>query len=293
MLEDLAVMAAEVAARVGPAVVRIGSGGRGGCGVVVAPGQVLTNAHNVRRDPAPIRLSGERLEDGAVAGVDPDRDLALLRVATGDIIPLDLDTGDVRLGQPVFAVGVARGGPRVTFGIVSAVGESFRGPRGRRIGGSLEHTAPMAPGSSGSALVSLEGRLVGLNTNRVGAGFYQALPADAALRAGIEALAAGRAPTRPRLGIAIAPSWVARRMRAAVGLPPRDGLLVREVEADGPAARAGVAVGDLIVAAGGRSTIDADALMDGLDGASGRLRLDLVRGEEERSVDVELAADAR
>ena len=82
-------------------------------------------------------------------------------------------------------------GSRLTLGFVSGVARAFRGPRGRRISGSLEHTAPMAPGSSGSALVDGEGRLVGLNTNRVDGGFYLAIPTDAALRARVAALGRG------------------------------------------------------------------------------------------------------
>ncbi|CAN5675923.1 trypsin-like peptidase domain-containing protein [soil metagenome] len=290
MLQDLAVKAAAIAEAVGPAVVRIRDGRREACGVVVAPTQVLTNAHNVRRDRVEVRFGDDRISEASLAGVDVDGDLALLRAETGDVVGVPFATGRPMLGQPVFAVGAARTGPRLSFGLVSAVGEAFRGPRGRRIAGSVEHTAPMAPGSSGSALVDVAGNLVGLNTNRVGNGFYQAIPADDVLRGRLDALAAGQTPTRPRLGIAIAPAWVARRMRAAVGLPPRDGLLVRELEPDGAAAQAGVDVGDLIVAAAGRPTADADVLMDVLDGSAGTVRLDLVRGEEERSVEVDLAA---
>ena len=101
---------------------------------------------------------------------------------------------------------------------MSSVARAFRGPRGRRITGSLEHTAPLVSGSSGSALVDGSGKLVGVNTNRLGGGFYLALPADASLKSRVDALARGENVERPHLGVAIAPSWVARRMRRAVGL---------------------------------------------------------------------------
>jgi S1-C subfamily serine protease len=74
---------------------------------------------------------------------------------------------------------------------VSAVARAFRGPGGRRIEGSVEHTAPLAPGSSGGALLDASGKLVGINTNRIGEGFYLALPADAALRDRIDAARPG------------------------------------------------------------------------------------------------------
>ena len=122
-------------------------------------------------------------------------------------------------------------GLRATFGLVSAAGRSFRGPRGRRIGGSIEHTAPLPRGSSGGPLVDADGRLLGLNTVRLEGGLILALPADAALRA-----ARGRARARRARPSARASASRSRRraprggMRAAVGLPERDGLLVRAVE---------------------------------------------------------------
>jgi serine protease Do len=146
----------------------------------------------------------------------------------------------------------------------------------------------MAPGSSGSALLDAEGRLIGLNTNRIGGGFYLALPTDSALRGRVDALAGGQSPVRPRLGVGIAPSWAARRMRRAVGLPERDGLLVRDVESESPAERAGISVGDLIVEASGKPVANSDDLFDALASAaeSHSLRLTIVRGAEERTVEV-------
>src|SRR5690606_36588775 len=143
-------------------------------------------------------------------------------------------------------------GPRVTFGFVSGVGRSFRGPRGRRVAGAVEHTAPLMPGSSGGPIVDLDGRLLGINTNRLGSGFYLALAADGGVRGGVAARGRGEEPTRRRLGVGIAPAHVARGLRRAVGRPERDGLLVREVEQGSAAARAGIAEGDLIVGVGER-----------------------------------------
>jgi S1-C subfamily serine protease len=174
----------------------------------------------------------------------------------------------------------------VTLGFVSSVARSFRGPGGRRIAGSIEHTAPLAPGSSGGALTDGEGRLIGLNTNRIGEGFYLALPADATLRSRVEALGRGESAERPRLGVAIAPNHVARRLRRSVGLPERDGILVRGVEDGSAAAGAGIEVGDLIVSAGGRDIRDADDLQDAL--ASLELPYDIVvvRGADEKTLKV-------
>ena len=144
----------------------------------------------------------------------------------------------------------------------------------------------MAPGSSGGALVDADGKLVGLNTNRIGEGFYLALPADAALKARVDALTRGETPTRVRLGVAIAPSHVARRLRRSVGLPDRDGVLVRGVEDGSPAEAAGIEAGDLIVEAAGKPVTDGDDLFTALGGVSGTYEVKLVRGAEERTVSV-------
>jgi serine protease Do len=173
---------------------------------------------------------------------------------------------------------------------VSATGRGFRGPRGRRVTGSIEHTSPLPRGSSGGPLVDAEGRLLGLNAVRADGGFILALPADAALRRRVEELARGEAAERPRLGVALASPRVARRMRAAVGLPEREGLLVRGVVDDSPAARAGVERGDLLVGVAGSPLASMDDLFDALDGAGGAtLTLAIVRGTEERELEVDLS----
>src|SRR5665811_164646 len=107
------------------------------------------------------------------------------------------------------------------------------------------------------------------NTQRLGEGFYLALPADESLRARIDALGRGESTVRPRLGIAVAPSHVARHLRRAVGLPDRDGVLVRGVEEGSPAEEAGIREGDLIVSAAGAPVTDPDVLHSALAKAAG------------------------
>ncbi|HVM01300.1 MAG TPA: S1C family serine protease, partial [Acidimicrobiales bacterium] len=167
-------------------------------------------------------------------------------------------------------------------------------PRGRRITGSVEHTAPLPRGSSGSPVVDGAGRLVGISTNRLGDGFYLALPADADLEARIDALARGEAPARRHLGVAVAPPRAAAHLRRAVGLPERDGLLVRGVEDASPAARAGVREGDLLVAAAGRPLAGVDDLHAALDGLGDGepLALTVVRGVDELAVVVRFGEGA-
>jgi S1-C subfamily serine protease len=287
--QDLTTITRHAADLAGPAVVRIGRGGGRGCGVVVAPGLVLTNAHNLADRTTLVTFADGRAVQGAVAGADIDGDLAVLQVDTEGVAPLEWSTDSPLPGDVVFAVAAtAAGGSRVTFGIVSGGGRAFRGPRGRLVTDAVEHTALLAPGSSGSPLVDADGRLAGINTNRLGDGFYLAVPAGAELRRRVDALARGEEPQTVRLGVGLAPAYVAARMRRAVGLPPRDGLLVRAVEEGSPAARAGLAVGDLLVAIGGDEVGSIDDLFAAVAAvpAEGTLSLRVVRGVDELDVAV-------
>jgi S1-C subfamily serine protease len=286
VLDELQATIAQVSQRASPSVVGVGRRIRGS-GFVTEPGKVVTNAHNLRGDRVTIQFA-DGARQGDVTGMDADGDLAVISVDTGATPGLPWGRAeDVSIGRAVFGVAaLPEGRSRVTVGLVSSVERAFRGPRGHRIAGSIEHTAPLAPGSSGGPLVDAEGRLVGINTNRIGDAFYLALPATEDLRARLASLGRGETVRRPMLGVAVAPSFVARRLRRSVGLPERDGVLVRGVEAGSPAARAGIQEGDLIVALGGRSVADADDLHDALAGTSLPVEVMLVRGTEERTVTV-------
>ncbi len=283
---------AGIAERVGPAVVGLGRGWARGSGVVVAPGRVVTAAHALRGDRVAVAFADGRTAEGRVTGVDADLDIGVVEVDTGDIAPVEWgDPAAAAPGAAVFALANPGGhGLRVTFGMVSATGRSFRGPGGRRIPGSIEHTAPLPRGSSGGPLVDPDGRLLGLNAVRREGGLILAVPADAALRDRVDALATGEASERPRLGVALAHPRAARRLRAAVGLPRRDGLLVHAVVDGSPAERAGVQRGDLLVAAGGAPLASADDLFDALDRAEDPLTLRVVHGADERDVAVHFSS---
>src|SRR4051794_38815870 len=286
VLEAIQEAVAGVAERVGPGVVGLGRGWARGSGVVVGPGRVLTAAHVLRGDEVTVTFADGRSAPGRVLGADTDLDVAVVETETGDAPVVEWDADAVvqlSVGTPVLALANPGGhGLRTTFGLVSATGRSFRGPRGRRIPGSIEHTAPLPRGSSGGPLVDPEGRLLGLNAVRREGGLILAIPADAALRA----VAAGEARARPRLGVALAHPRAARHLRAAVGLPERDGLLVHGVAADSPAARGGLEPGDLLLAAGGAPLTSADDLYAALDSGGEALTLRVVRGAEERDVEV-------
>lgn len=283
-----------VAERAGSAVVGIGQRWGIGSGVVISEGHVLTNVHNVRGEHVTVTFADGRTADGQVRGTDVDGDLAVIEVDTAGSPVIDWTVAtSPGIGTPVFALANPGGrGLRVTLGFVTGIERSFRGPRGRRITGSLEHDAALLPGSSGGPITTADGRLLGLNTNRLGEGFYLAIPADENLRARVERLTRGESTMSPRLGIAVAPAHLARRLRRAVGLPDADGLLVREVEEGSPASRAGLTQGDLIASAGGRSIRGIDDLFDLLDAANGEIELTVIRGAEQRNVAVTLGEAA-
>ena len=287
-LEEIQEAIGTVGERVGPAVVGVGRRFAGASGVVFAEGQVLTNAHNVRGDEVTVTFGDGREAPGHVQGLDVDGDLAVISTDTAGTaaVPWAPPGGAAGLGTPVFALANPGGrGLRVTFGLVSATGRRFRGPRGRRITGTIEHSAPLVRGSSGGPLVDAQGALVGLNTIRLEGGLVLALAAPD-VRERAEALARGESPARLTLGVMVAPPRVARRMRRAVGLPERAGILVRGTLDSGPAARAGIERGDLIVAAGGGPIERLDDLFRALDALkpNDTLQLTVVRGTEERDV---------
>ncbi len=288
LLEQLEAAAAQAAERAGDATVAIGRSARGS-GVVIAKDRVLTNAHNLRDRTTQVGFGDGRAEQGSVLAVDAGSDLAVLDVDTGEVEPLEWADSVPGVGAAVFAVARTSRGSRLGVGFVSGVDRSFRGPRGRVIAGGLEHSAPMGRGSSGGPLVDSEAKVVGLNTHRLGEGFYLAQPAEAELIRRVASLVEGRTPTRIELGVAVAPTEVARRLRRSVGLDERDGVLVRSVEDDSPAARATLRDGDLIVAAGATSIASVDDLHAALDGhdQEATLELSIVRGAQELTLVVE------
>jgi serine protease Do len=276
---------AGIAERVGGSVVGIGIR-RGGSGVVIGPGRVLTLARNVGGSDAVEVYSGGQDLTGRVIGRDEQVDAAVIAI-DADLPAITWSEAQAGLGTPVVALGDPAGrGLRATPGFVASAPRSVRGPRGRLIEGVLEHTAPLPRGSGGGPLVDADGHVLALNAVRRPGGLILAWPASV-LRPAAEALAAGTHRPPRRLGIAVATPAVARRLRAAVGLPPAEGLLVQGVRDGSPADAAGVRRGDLIVEAAGRPVASIDDLYGTLDDAGpDALALVVLRGADR----VELSA---
>src|ERR1700693_5408524 len=143
-LDELGAAIAKVVAGANGSTVGVGNRWRGGSGIVLDAGKVLTNAHNLHGDEVHVYFADGREADGKVLGVDGDGDLAVIGVETGDAKALTWgDGGSLGIGAPVIAIGNPSGqGLRVTVGFVSGIGRPFRGPGGPVVAGEGADSAP-------------------------------------------------------------------------------------------------------------------------------------------------------
>ncbi len=248
---------------VGPAIVSVSTGqARGGeefepvgagSGFVITPdGYIVTNSHVVAqaREIQAAFVDGRRL-DALVIGSDPPTDLAVIRVSGGSFPYAELgDSSALRVGQLVIAVGNPFGfQSTVSTGVVSALGRALRSQDGRLIENIIQHTAPLNPGNSGGPLVDSRGRVIGINTAIIamaqGIGF--AIPSATAQTVIPQLLAKGRVE-RSYLGVIGFRRAINRRLVRFHKLRKEFGVEVASLDPRGPAQRAGVLPGDILVA---------------------------------------------
>jgi S1-C subfamily serine protease len=255
-------VAAELTGRV--AAVRIGRGS--GSAVVIAPGELLTNAHVVgdARSGRADFVDGEQVPF-RVAGADPLSDLALLRADDRGALPEPARLGnadDLVVGQLVVAVGNPLGlAGSVTAGVVSALGRSLptrSGNAGRVVEDVIQTDAALNPGNSGGALADWRARVVGINTAVAGTGLGLAVPINATTLRIVDALRTAGRVRRAYLGVVGTPAPVPAAVADRYGR--RNGLRLAEVVAGSPAAAAGLRRGDLVLDVGRAPVEDAQGI---------------------------------
>jgi S1-C subfamily serine protease len=247
----------------GPAVVSISVGKESsrnapeqfgsGSGFVIAPdGYILTNSHVVSGAKI-IEVSfieGDR-QSATLVGEDPATDLALIRINDAGLPFLTMGkSSSVQVGQVVIAMGNPFGfQSTVTTGVVSAMGRSLRAQNGRLIANIIQHTAPLNPGNSGGPLLDTRGNVVGINTAIIAAaqGIAFSIPADTAQWVVPQLLTKGSV-RRIYLGIFGQSRLLSRRLVRYYELDQSYGCEIMGVEPEGPATKAGMHIGDIIVA---------------------------------------------
>jgi S1-C subfamily serine protease len=282
--------------------------------VVDEDGTILTNAHVVEgADQVTVSFeeNGDSI-DAEVKGVDPDTDLAVLKIDPGDVEDLTVlplgDSSDLEVGDPVVAIGNPFGLQRtVTTGIVSALQRQIDAPSGFSISNVIQTDASINPGNSGGPLLDAQGRVIGINSQiatggsgqgSVGIGF--AVPINTAKDL-LPELRQGKEIERAYLGVSMA--TVTEDLASEANLPIDSGALVESVEDGTPAERAGLRgseidelsgdisrPGDLIVAIDGEPVESADDVVSTVAGKQpgDTIELEIYRGDDKRTVSVEL-----
>lgn len=234
--------------RAAPAVVAVHARRLPSTGIHWRPGIVVTAEHTVRTaEDITVTMADGRSLPAVLAGRDPGTDLAVLRVAdAGSVVATLGDDTALKVGHMVLALGY---GPRASWGVISALGPRWRSWRGGDIDRLVRLDLVLYPGFSGGPLVDAAGRVVGLNTSGLARETRLALPVTMVTRVADELLQKGHV-SRGYLGLGMQPVRLPEPLRAQLGLG--DGaLIVVMVEPSGPAARAGVLLGDVLVALDG------------------------------------------
>ncbi|HEY8259443.1 MAG TPA: trypsin-like peptidase domain-containing protein [Gemmatimonadales bacterium] len=234
-------------------------------GVVWQPGVVVTASHTITRDDdISVTLASGRSVRATLAGRDPSTDIAVLRLEDAAVPPAERAAeSDLQVGRLVLAIG--RPGPHLTasLGIVSAVAGEWTTWQGGRIDRFVRLDLSIYDGFSGGALVEAGGRVLGINTSGLARATALAIPASTVDRIASQLLSTGTM-SRGFLGLAVQPVLLPETLQAQLELGSRGGLVVVNLEAGGPADRAGLLLGDILVALEGDEVSDPADLLAAL-----------------------------
>ncbi|HET9590752.1 MAG TPA: trypsin-like peptidase domain-containing protein [Anaerolineales bacterium] len=233
-------------------------------GIAYSEDLVLTAEHVVTREEnIMVTLPDGRSVAATIAGRDPGSDLAVLRLAEKALSP-PKTSDEVKVGQLVLALGrPTSAGMQASWGIVTATHGPVRTSRGGLLDEYIESETTPYPGFSGGPLVNTEGEVLGLNTSGLTRGSSLTIPVKVAWRLA-DALARHGTVKRGYLGIRTQPVDIREAARTALKREQGDGLLVLWLEENGPAAKSGLLVGDILVAINGQSVGDPDDLLAAL-----------------------------
>jgi S1-C subfamily serine protease len=236
-------------------------------GLLWRPGVVVTAEHAIKKEnDIRVTLPDGQSASAELAGRDPGTDLAVLRVPGADGPAYAAAADGVEPGLLVLAVGrSAAAGATASLGIVSAVSGAWRTWRGGRLDRYVRLDLALYPGLSGAAVIDVAGALVGIATSALSRVAPVAIPSSTVNRIAEELLAAGRV-SRPYLGVGLQPVELPEHLTRRAGLDRNTGLIVLTVEPGGPAERAGLLVGDIVVTLDGAAVDDTDAVQGVLEG---------------------------
>lgn len=263
-------------------------------GVVWREGVVVSTNHTVQRDEEiTVTLPSGTEAQAVLVGRDPSTDLAVLRVegaAATELKTAEIgDDAALRVGHLVLAVGrVSLRGVSAGLGIVGTAGGAWRTGRGGQIDRFLRLDLGIFLGFSGGALADAEGRVVGVNTSAHARGGAMTIPASTVTRV-VDALLQKGHIARGYLGIGTSyPVRLPEKMREELGLSAPTGLILVSVDADGPAGRAGLLIGDVLVALDGAPTRDIDDVQAALPGerVGQVVKATIVRGGAKMEVEI-------
>jgi len=282
MTNELAALSNDLAAaveRAGKSVVAVHARPRfSSAGVIWQPGVIVTAEHTVRREEEiTVTLPDGTDRPVTLAGADAGTDIAVLKLAEPAGEPAQARTGEIRPGYLALAIGRSENsGVNATLGIISAVSGSWRTWRGGRLDQYIRLDVNMYPSSSGGAVIDTSGAVIGIATSGLSRIAGLAIPASTINRVTNEILSRGRV-ARGYLGVGLQPVNVTDHQK---------GLIVLSVEQDGPAGKAGLLVGDILVALGGKTVTDTGDVQTALESVAVGQAIEaaLLRGGAARQV---------
>src|SRR3989442_1011488 len=269
-------------------------------GIVWRDGVIVSTNHTVQRDEEiTIQLADGRRLPANLVGRDPGTDLAVLRVEADQALGIDPVTttahNELEVGNLTLAVGRIHRerGVTASCGIISALGDKWRTWRGGEIDRLIRPDVSIFIGFSGGALIDIEGRVIGINTTGLARGTGLTIPASTVNYVVDTLLEHGRI-ARPYLGVGMQPVALPAELRSNLNLPTESALVMLSVEAESPAGRAGITLGDVLVALEGIPVADTDDVQSVLSRSQigQTVGASILRGGEQREITLTLTERA-